>query len=442
MPEQVRDWLKKYQAELSAIKPTQANWSAVEAWAGGVRPFLRRHFPEYYHDFAELAQPPNWAPMPVLVGGVNPQPGEKTRRRQDFNDKLASDAATGLYRFLDSLLQLDTAEELGPLPRGIPAPVATEIATAALAGMPFRPYKRPRARFQNVVEYQCATLDDRVDEEELRANGGREAVLASIRRHLPSFGPAEAQLPNGPAWVALKPILVRAGLPVGEDTTLTDIKGFLDDAAPVIQVNASGENQPMANPTRVFVIYGQNTAAYNEMVKFLRALRLEPLDFNRVGADLAQELKENPTVLQIVRRGMALAQGVVALFTPDEWAVLRPALDPARGSGEESRRWQARPNVIFEAGLAMGAAPDRTIFVKLGPDVRLFSDLGGVHLVNIGNTHKSRDYLRDRLKAAGCAVEMATNPHLDTAQAGDFVSCVEFHGELAPTDPFPKPKKK
>jgi predicted nucleotide-binding protein len=200
----------------------------------------------------------------------------------------------------------------------------------------------------------------------------------------------------------------------------------------------SGEGVPgMPDPNRVFIIHGRNINAYHEMVKFLRALRLHPLSFNEASAKCGT----HAAVLEIVRYGMAQAQGVVALFTPDEWAVLRPALAPKRRRGDEYQRWQARPNVIFEAGLAMGIAENRAVLVTLGPDVRLFSDVGGIHTVRLDNGHESRNLLRDKLRTAGCSPDMQTGDHLHIEQAGNFRTCVRFPKEKAPVDPFAKPTR-
>src|SRR5439155_23274437 len=110
-----------------------------------------------------------------------------------------------------------------------------EPETDLIGRMPFRPYKRFVSQTFGIAEYhtrlQEAAIQGGADEEELRAIGGRSAVVASIRRHLPTFDPAEAQTAYAPAWAKLKPILVRCGLvPVDENTTLTDIKTFLDAA--------------------------------------------------------------------------------------------------------------------------------------------------------------------------------------------------------------------
>jgi hypothetical protein len=116
------------------------------------------------------------------------------------------------------------------------------------------------------------------------------------------------------------------------------------------------------DPTSVFVIHGRNADACAEMGIFLRACGLKPINFG----DLRAEMGGTPTIDRIVEAGMARAQGVVALFTPDEYAALRPSLRAKDDRGDAIARWQARPNVIFEAGMAFGKDRDRVVFVVLG----------------------------------------------------------------------------
>ena len=78
--------------------------------------------------------------------------------------------------------------------------------------------------------------------------------------------------------------------------------------------------QPLPDPKKVFIIHGRNVDARNAVEQFVRSLGLEPLDFDQVSADLGG----SPFVGQVVRQGMDLAKGIVALFTPDEFSALRP----------------------------------------------------------------------------------------------------------------------
>jgi hypothetical protein len=96
---------------------------------------------------------------------------------------------------------------------------------------------------------------------------------------------------------------------------------------------------------------------------------------------------------------MNKVQGVLVVFSPDEEARLKSKFcslrDKRKGLG--TLDGQARPNVIFEAGLALGAHSNKTLLVQVG-EVRDISDIAGKHLVHLSNTPASRKELAQRLK--------------------------------------------
>jgi hypothetical protein len=111
------------------------------------------------------------------------------------------------------------------------------------------------------------------------------------------------------------------------------------------------------------------------------------------------------------------AQAVVVLLTPDDVAQMR---EPFRNTSdppyEAQMTGQARPNVLFEAGMAMGRNPDRTVIIELGA-VRPFSDIAGRHTVKLSNDPEARHELAQRLETAGCAVDLSGR---DWHKEGDF----------------------
>jgi predicted nucleotide-binding protein len=153
--------------------------------------------------------------------------------------------------------------------------------------------------------------------------------------------------------------------------------------------------------TSVFVVHGRNINARNELFRFLRALHLQPLEWNQV---IAMTGEPSPYVGTILDTAFREAAAVVVLFTPDDEAKLRKKYWKTHERSYEKRLMgQARPNVLFEAGMAFGRNPNRTLLVQLG-EMREFSDIGGRHVVHLSNAVESRRELSTKLKNAGCAV--------------------------------------
>ena len=94
------------------------------------------------------------------------------------------------------------------------------------------------------------------------------------------------------------------------------------------------------------------------------------------------------------------------LFTPDDEAKLRMKYQKAHDPNYQTRLTpQSRPNVLFEAGMAFGRNPNRTVLVQLGDNMRPFSDIGGRHDVRLSNKAETRRELSTKLRNAGCAVD-------------------------------------
>jgi len=104
-----------------------------------------------------------------------------------------------------------------------------------------------------------------------------------------------------------------------------------------------------------------------------------------------------PTVSSVVRKGIDDADIVIVLFTPDELAVLYDSATGLPMNEPFGDRWQARPNVIFEAGWAFGLKPSHTLFATVSDETTLFSDVGGFHVVQLDRPGSS-EALWSRLK--------------------------------------------
>ena len=171
-----------------------------------------------------------------------------------------------------------------------------------------------------------------------------------------------------------------------------------------------------ADPDRerkVFVVHGRNPVARAAMFAFLRSIGLTPIEWSHARA-LAGEA--NPYIGQILDAAFDAAQAVVVLLTPDEIVFLRPEYASDPGDPETQPSTQARPNVLFEAGIAMGRDSRRTVLVELG-SMRNFSDIAGRHVLRISNSAQHRQELAERLRTAGCTVDTSGS---DWYESGDF----------------------
>lgn len=151
------------------------------------------------------------------------------------------------------------------------------------------------------------------------------------------------------------------------------------------------------------------------MFDFLRSINLSPMEWSHA-VQLTGE--GSPYIGQILDAALSNAAAIVVLMTPDEIAYLQPRYGHGDGDPETQPAAQARPNVLFEAGMALGRDPRRTVLVEIG-DVRPFSDVAGRHAVRLTNEVAQRQALAGRLAAAGCDVDLKGSDWLTT---GDFTA--------------------
>ncbi len=155
------------------------------------------------------------------------------------------------------------------------------------------------------------------------------------------------------------------------------------------------------HPELVFVIHGRQLLG--EFHIFLRALGLKPLEWSKARSLTG---KPNPYTWEIVDKALTEAGAIVALLTPDDEARLEPHLLSEHDSLLEKEYMpQPRQNVLFEAGVAYGRAPLRTILVRVGSQ-RPISDLAGHHILQLDDSPQSRQAVADALRMAGCPVDL------------------------------------
>jgi len=172
-------------------------------------------------------------------------------------------------------------------------------------------------------------------------------------------------------------------------------------------------SSPRARPRveLVFIVHGRDDKARRALGEFLRAVKLQPLEWSELAGSGA------PFVGEILERGFRRAQAVVVLLTGDDKARLRKRfLKKSDGKHERDLTAQPRPNVLFEAGMALGTHPTRTILVQIGK-IRPFTDIAGRHFIAMDNSPNRRNELAMLLEGAGCRVDRGGT---DWLNAGNF----------------------
>ncbi len=210
---------------------------------------------------------------------------------------------------------------------------------------------------------------------------------------------------------------------------LAELRGNVRSDTPTVRLPAETEKHLKApkNQTKkkrkasskrrgnsVFVVHGRNEKLRKSLFSFLRSINLNPIEWNKA---IKLTGKPSPYVSEILDAAFREAVAVVVLLSPDDEARLKSeflkASDPLY---EKNLTGQARPNVLFEAGMAFGHNPDSTVLVQVG-DVRPFSDVGGRHASHLTNSTESRQEFITKLANAGCNVDASgTDWHTD----GDF----------------------
>ena len=166
---------------------------------------------------------------------------------------------------------------------------------------------------------------------------------------------------------------------------------------------------------RVFVVHGRNVKTKDAMFAFLRAIDLAPIEWEEA---IHMTGGTAPYMGNILDIAFSRAQAAIILITGDDIACLGEQFVETHDLAHERQLTpQARPNVIFEMGMAFGKYPDRTLIVEFG-HTRPFSDVTGRNTIHFTDNSQSRTKIADRLRNAGCLVR--TDNRSDWLTVGDF----------------------
>ena len=127
---------------------------------------------------------------------------------------------------------------------------------------------------------------------------------------------------------------------------------------PQVRSSAMADQQPLLGyDNDVFLVCGRD----NRAIRALKAM-LAAADVHVVGWEEARQWtgRATPYVMEVLQAAFGRVRKVLVLFTPDDEVQLFADFVAERDPEYEKRRgFQARPNVLVEAGMAFALQPDR-----------------------------------------------------------------------------------
>jgi predicted nucleotide-binding protein len=187
-----------------------------------------------------------------------------------------------------------------------------------------------------------------------------------------------------------------------------DVTDRFISGAPGETSGEGGQTRTGADRSIVMVVYGHDHEANAALFDWLRALGLAPQEWGDLTLATGSA---SPFIGEVLEAAFDRAQAVVVLLTPDEHTSVREEL----AGHAATWRLQARPNVLFEAGMAFATHPERTVLVVLGAQ-ELPSDLAGRHYVRLDGRPEPLHELANRLEAAGCSVQRSGGQWLNPSR--------------------------
>jgi predicted nucleotide-binding protein len=182
---------------------------------------------------------------------------------------------------------------------------------------------------------------------------------------------------------------------------------------------------------RVFMVYGRDNELTSRFFDLLRSVDLRPMEWEHL---IHEGGRAMPTLAQVVALAPSLAQATLVLLSPDDVVEVHSDLVlDSDGPQERERGGQARPNVLFELGLALMANPDRTIVVDVGRS-RPVSDLAGFNMIRFDGSAEAIRKVLHRLEVAGCPVDYSG---VDWLNLGRFAGLRAY--QRGPRDHKPAP---
>jgi len=141
------------------------------------------------------------------------------------------------------------------------------------------------------------------------------------------------------------------------------------------------QNLALLPPEKVFIVYGHDTGAREQLELLLRRLKLEPVI-------LANLVAEGQTIIEMLEKHRASVKYACVLLTPDDEGHKRDC--------PKEKTFRARQNVVLELGMFLSTLGRKHVAILHKGEVELPSDIHGLVYIPF-QTHVSE--VKQRLAA-------------------------------------------
>ena len=140
---------------------------------------------------------------------------------------------------------------------------------------------------------------------------------------------------------------------------------LLNTAPKATPVSASGTQQPLAltQPEKIFIVYGHDTEAREQLELLLRRLKFEPVI-------LANMVAEGQTIIEMLEKHSLGVKYACVLLTPDD--------EGHKLESPKDKKPRARQNVVLELGMFLATLGRKRVAILHKGDVELPSDIHGL----------------------------------------------------------------
>ncbi len=183
--------------------------------------------------------------------------------------------------------------------------------------------------------------------------------------------------------------------PIKEESTELFTASSLAPKAP--EAKEAVTDAQTVTPSRVFIVYGHDSQARDELELLLRRLKLNPIVLQNIpggGDTIIEKLEE-----------LTDADYACVLVTPDDEGREQP-----QNSGQDTElRPRARQNVVLELGMVLSRlGRSRVAILVKGNDIERPSDIDGLlYILFSAHVNEAKDRIAASLQEAGFAIQIA-----------------------------------